>query len=198
MSAGARDAISAFTQSISMRSPDPQIIDIRLDRAMYAHMSRGAAALSSPFLEKLVRIYIDIANINAFLRIGKMRKDDEFLKNALIRGGDVRPDSLLRLYGGSLDGFAAAMGRTPYSALCADGARSFAASGRLAEFERCADNYVNSYMRKVKLMPFGKELVAAYYHAKQTEFKNVRIVMVGKINGMAQNTLRERLRDCYA
>jgi V/A-type H+-transporting ATPase subunit C len=98
----------------------------------------------------------------------------------------------------SLESFINAMHFTPFADLCAEGLRSYQANGRLTTFERRADDYVNTYIKKVKLSPLGVEIVVAYIVARRTELKNVRIAMVGKINKIANEAIKERLRECYA
>ena len=197
MAEGIQEAIRAYRQSIAIQSPDPQSIDIKLDQAMYGHMLSEAAELGNPFVTKLIKIYIDLANIGAFLRMRNMRKDASFLRGALIEGGDVDHGVYARYLLDSPESFVNAMQHTPYSQLCEDGVKSFEATGTLTVFERSADNYVNSFAKKTKLYPIGLELIAAYFVARQTELKNIRIIMVGKINGIAQDIIRERLRESY-
>ena len=197
MAAGVQDAIQAYRQSVSAGSPDPQSIDIRLDRAMYAQMLSEASGLQCPFIEHLVRIYIDLANISAFLRMREMNKSAGFLRGALLPGGSVGHDIFIRFLQDNADGFTGAMLHTPFARLCEDGLKSFKSSGRMTALELGADNYVNAYIKKAKLLPMGLEIIAAYYIARQTELKNVRIAMVGKINGIAQGLIKERLRECY-
>ena len=197
MAAGVRDAIDAYSLSASAGAPDPQTLDVRLDRAMYAHMLEEARALGCPFIERLIGIYIDLANIGAFLRMRDMGKDVGALRGALIPGGEVSFGSFERYLRDGVDGFITAMQHTPYSALCEHGVRNYQTTGRLTAFELDADNYVNSFIKKVKLFPVGIEIIAAYFVARQAEFKNIRIVMVGKINGIAQDVIKERLRECY-
>ena len=197
MASGVRDAQSAFLQSASIGAPDPQVIDIRLDRAMHVHMSGEAGIVGNRFMENLIKIYIDLANINAFLRTRSMGKDIEFLREALIPGGTVSHSVYERFFGDSIDGFISTMQNTDYSPLCGQGLLSYQTAGQLTIFELDADNYVNSYIKKAKLYPGGLEVIAAYYIARQAEFKNIRIVMVGKVNGIAQDVIRERLRECY-
>lgn len=52
-------------------------------------------------------------------------------------------------------------------------------------------------MRDAKIIPFGVEPVIAYIYAKETEIKIIRIIMVGKLNNIAAEVIRERLRDIY-
>ena len=41
------------------------------------------------------------------------------------------------------------------------------------------------------------EPLLAYIYAKETEIKVIRIIMVGKLNNIAEEVIRERLRDIY-
>lgn len=197
MAAGTARAIQDFRQSVSARAPDPQIIDIRLDQAMYAQMRREARDLRNPFIERLICIYIDVANIGAFLRMRHMGKNVDFLLDALIPGGAIERSLLARCAQDGLDAFIGAMQYTQYAVLCETGVKDFQATGLMTVFERCADDYINTYIKKAKLFSAGLEIIAAYFVARQTEMKNVRIAMVGKINGIAQDVIRERLRECF-
>ncbi|MCL2060232.1 MAG: V-type ATP synthase subunit C [Oscillospiraceae bacterium] len=197
MAEGVMEAIKAYQHSVSIQSPDPQCVDIHLDRAMYAHMMGEAKALGSPFMEQLTRINIDLVNIGSFLRMRGMGKSAEFMRGALVPGGSVGYSVFARFLQDDLDGFVGAMQHTPYSGLCEEGAKSYRDTGRMTVFERRADDFVSAFIKKVKLYPIGLELIAAYFVARQTEFKNIRIIMVGKINGIAQDVIRERLRESY-
>ena len=63
--------------------------------------------------------------------------------------------------------------------------------------EKLIDNYIMNMMRDAKIIPFGVEPVIAYIYAKETEIKIIRIIMVGKLNNIAVEVIRERLRDIY-
>ena len=52
-------------------------------------------------------------------------------------------------------------------------------------------------MKEAKFIPFGGEPLLAYIYAKETEIKVVRIIMVGKLNNISPEVIRERLRDIY-
>lgn len=41
------------------------------------------------------------------------------------------------------------------------------------------------------------ETVVGYLGAKENELKILRVLIVGKINGISQDMIRERLRDVY-
>jgi V/A-type H+-transporting ATPase subunit C len=52
-------------------------------------------------------------------------------------------------------------------------------------------------IRDAKYVTFGPEPILAYIYAKESEIKNLRIIMVGKINNIPSEVIRERLREVY-
>ena len=68
----------------------------------------------------------------------------------------------------------------------------------MTAFERACDNAVNSYLRSAKLVSYGPEAVVAYLAAVEGEITAVRMILTGKLAGVAPETIRERLRDLYA
>jgi V/A-type H+-transporting ATPase subunit C len=190
MADGAEDAIAAY-----QRAMDPQAIDVRLDRAAYAQMLAEARELGNQFLVGLVEIYIDIANIGAFMRVRAMKKDAGFLREALLGGGRLDRAVFERCLADSAESFVAALQASPYAQLCEEGLKAWQASGTATVFERLADDFVTAYAGTARLKPIGAELIVAYIVAKQAELKNARIVLVGKTNAIPGDTIRERLRQ---
>ena len=52
-------------------------------------------------------------------------------------------------------------------------------------------------MKKAKTIPFGIEPIIGYIYAKENEIKLIRIIMVGQMNNVPKEVIRERLRDSY-
>jgi len=189
---GVADAIVAYG-----KANDPQMIDIVLDRACFSQMLHEAEALGNAFLTGFVRARIDLSNIGAFVRIRAMKKSWEFLRDALAQGGTLDAAFFNRYLPDSIDNFLAATQYSPYGAVCDEGLRAFVATGSLTLFERLCDNWLIEYVKKAKLMPMGVEILAAYLYARQSEIKNVRIVLTGKRNNVSGEVIRERLRETY-
>ena len=64
-------------------------------------------------------------------------------------------------------------------------------------FRKSYNDYIVKIMKDAKYVSFGPEPVIAYIFAKENEIKLIKIIMVGKINGMVPGLIRERLRDNY-
>ena len=185
----------AEAKSILARTANPQLADFVLDRAMFEEMLAAAKATDCPFLTGYVRLLIDSSNLKSLVRTGRMHKDADFLREVLLPGGNVDEDRLQAA--GDGEGLTALFAHSPLEQAAARGAEALS-GGSLTAFERACDNAVNTYLRSAKLVSYGPEAVAAYLAAVEGEITAVRMILTGKLAGIAPETIRERLRDLYA
>ena len=68
----------------------------------------------------------------------------------------------------------------------------------MTAFELACDNAVTAYLRTAKLVSYGPEALIAYLAAVESETTAVRMILTGRLAGIAPDTIRERLRDMYA
>ena len=185
----------AEAKSILARTANPQLADFVLDRAMFEEMLAAAKATDCPFLTGYVRLLVDCSNLKSLVRTGRMHKDADFLREVLLPDGNVDEDRLQAA--GDGEGLAALFAHSPLEQAAARGAEALS-GGSLTAFERACDNAVNTYLRAAKLVSYGPEAVAAYLAAVEGEITAVRMILTGKLAGIAPETIRERLRDLYA
>lgn len=185
----------AEAKSILARTANPQLADFVLDRAMFEEMLAAAKATDCPFLTGYVRLLIDSSNLKSLVRTGRMHKDADFLRQVLLPDGNVDEDRLQAA--GDGEGLTALFAHSPLEQAAARGAEALS-GGSLTAFERACDNAVNTYLRAAKLVSYGPEAVAAYLAAVEGEITAVRMILTGKLAGIAPETIRERLRDLYA
>ena len=179
------------------RTGDPQVIDFILDKAAFQQMGETARQLKNHFLIDLVKILTDTANIKIFLRVKAIGKSWDFLQRILLPGGNIDHKVFLQNLEDSLDSFISAMKFTRYGDVCEDGIESFKSKGSFTRLEKLLDDYVLDFVKKSRYTAFGIEPLVGYLIAKETEIKNARIVMVGKINNIPGEIIRERLRETY-
>ncbi|TYQ14990.1 UNVERIFIED_CONTAM: V/A-type H+-transporting ATPase subunit C [Acetivibrio alkalicellulosi] len=179
------------------RTGDPQLIDLILDKANYLHMKEIAQASASEFLKDLIVIMIDVCNIRTFLRIKNLKKTWDFLQKVLVPGGKIDSKIFVENLDNSLDNFLESLRYSDYGNFLEEGLEDVKSSGSLTKFEKLCDNYIISFVKKAKFIAFGVEPLIGYLIAKETEIKNARIVMVGKINNISNEIIRERLREAY-
>ncbi len=179
------------------RTRDPQVIDIRLDRACFMHMKELADTARNDFVTGLIELLIDLSNLKTFFRVRKMGKTRSFLESVLIPGGKLDTRLFTEAFEATDEEFAGSLRFSSYRAVVEQALELLHRSGKFTDFEKYLDNYLMAYIKKAKYKTLGIEPLIAYLWAKETEIMNLRIIMVGKLNGMPAEMIRERLRDAY-
>lgn len=175
---------------------DPQLSDIVLDRWSYRDMTAVAEATGSAFLVGYVKAQIDAANLRALVRTLRMGKTAAFLQNVLFEGGDIAPDQLLKVANAGGSGLAETYAASAFEAAAAAGADTLA-GGPLTEFEKLCDDAVSDYLAGAQFVPFGEAPLVGYLAARETEYTNLRILLIGRSMDLAPEIIRSRLRKSY-
>lgn len=183
-------------KGIIKRTENPQLADFVLDKGYFFELLEAAKALSSPYLLEYARLTIDGANLSAIVRTLRMGRDFEFIKNALVSGGNIDAEKVA----------AAALSGEAFSQLYAGGEYERAAElgelaakgGSLTEFELSCQTVITRFLDKAKLAGFGAEPVVAYLAALEKEITAARMILTGKLSGVDPALIRERLGDLNA
>ena len=176
---------------------DPQKIDIIIDKYMFKEMVELKNELDYEFIDKLVKAIIDSTNVRTLLRIKKQNKNREFALEVLVSGGAIDPSTLVALINESPENIISKLNSTIYSEMIKEGIEAYINTDSVNLLEKLSDNYIMALMKDSKLVTFGPERILSYIYAKETEIKIIRIIMVGKLNNIAEEVIKERLRDIY-
>ena len=190
---GIQEAMKSFEET-----KDPQKIDIIIDKYMFKELVEINKALNYKFIDNLVKAIIDSTNIRTLLRIKKQNKGRDFAGEVIFEGGDIDSSKLISLINESPENIMSKLQSTIYSDLIKEGFEGYIATESASLLEKLSDNYIMDLMKNSKLVTFGPERLLSYIYAKETEIKVIRIIMVGKLNNIAEEVIRERLRDIYA
>lgn len=175
---------------------DPQLLDVAVDKWFFRDLLETAEATGSAFLVGYVKLQIDAANLRTLVRTLRMGKNEDFLRGVLFKGGEIAIEELLRVSANKGNGLAELYAPTRLAAAAAEGAK--AAKGEaLTEFEKLCDDAQTAYLDEARLIPFGEEPVLAYLAARETEYTNLRIVLMGRMAGVPADVIRSRLRALY-
>lgn len=168
MSEAVSEAIELFG-----KTGDPQEIDIRLDRACYKQMLDSAEASGSDFLFEYARNAIDLINISTFIRLRETGRPKTFFDRVFLEGGNIIHQDIETV--------------------------AFEIVGRvtLSGLEKYIDDKKMEYVKEAFYVPFGFEPIVGFIQAKETEWKNLRIILAGKLAGLPDGMIRERLRETY-
>ncbi len=196
-----RDCSEPFRQAMGRaqtalaESRDPQQADLILDRACYEEMAQLAKSLGSAYLQGYVRLQVDVANLRAAVRVHRMGKEGDFLRQVLLPGGNVSEQAIAAARG-------EALGEVFRSGALAQAAELGAkltqtGSGALTAFEKACDDAVTAYLASARRIPFGEETVIGYLYAKELELTAIRTIFAGRAAGLDGDTIRARLRETY-
>lgn len=172
---------------------DPQLSDIVLDRWTYREMTQLAGDTGSAFLLGYVRTQIDAANLRTLIRVARMGKSREFLRGVLLSGGEVPPESVEKAGAAGAAGITELYAPTRFQAAAEAGAQALQ-GGPLTEFERLCDDAVADYLDTARYVPFGEAPLIGYLAARETEYTNLRILLMGRSMGLDPDVIRSRLR----
>ena len=182
----------AEAKSVLDTTRDPQLSDIVLDRWMYRDMAQVAEVTGSSFLRGYVAAQIDAANLRALIRTLRMGKNADFLAGVLFEGGELEPAAVLAVAAGH-GGLGEVYGATRF-ARAAEAGEAALKGGSLTEFEKQCDDAVGDYLSGAQMIPFGEAPMLAYLAARETEYTNIRILLMGRAAGLSPEVIRSRLR----
>lgn len=176
---------------------DPQEIDIILDKACYRDMAGAAAQTDNAFLQGYVRLLIDMLNVNTFVRLRQMNKPWAFFQKVFLEGGQIDQRVLIGSYEEPYQQLADKLAPYGFREVLASGAVTARDTGKYTLMEKLCDDMRMHYLRDAKYVMMGLAPVAAFYLAKESEIKNLRMVLTGKLSQTAEETMKERLRETY-
>ncbi len=186
-------AAAAEAKEVLDTTRDPQRSDMVLDRWCYRDMMDAAEATGSDFLAGYVRAQIDAANLRSLVRTLRMGRNADFLRDVLFEDGTIEPQALLKVSADGGAGLAELYAPTELAAAAEAGA-AILKSGAMTEFEKLCDDAVEEYLAGAQAIPFGEAPLIAYLAARETEYTNLRILLLGRSAGLAPDLIRARLR----
>jgi V/A-type H+-transporting ATPase subunit C len=188
------DAMSE-SASVLSRTGNPQLADIAVDKAYYGELSALAKELDSEVIAGYVRLMTDCANLRIVVRARRTQRSADFLSIALIPGGNAEIQPLQGLPA-SGEGFAEVFPAPElYTAVLL--APAVMQGGVRILFERACDSAPMRYLSQIKYAAFGPVVVLTYLAALEWEITALRMILTGKLAGIAPNAVRERMRDGY-
>lgn len=162
------DAIELFA-----KSRDPQEIDLRLDKACYKDMLTDAEESGNDFLKEYIMRRIDSLNVDSFVRLKEIGKPRTFYKRVFLEGGNLDENAIEQR------------------------ASVIVNEVGVSGVEKYLDNEKMDFVRDALYVPFGIEPIVGYLEAEEAEVMNLRMILTGKISGMDDALIKERLRETY-
>lgn len=168
-----------------------QNADIIIDRACIDEIRSFADKKSDTVTGKICAFLCDTANIKIAYRCAMTDKKRDFAETAIGECSDLDRKTLVEAALKGTDAISQYLAKTDYREL------SEIYLGGAAEYEKWCDDKVIELAKKSAFTSFGFDPVCAYYYAKLTEMKTVRIILTGLKSGADKNRIKERVRALY-
>jgi len=179
------------------RMHDPQAIDLLLDKASFKQFTSDLFDTDNDFLHSIAKITIDITNMKMYIRARAINKTEDFIKKILLEGGEIPISLFLENIEKPVEALIEALHDTKYKDVMKKGFEMYKERKNASELEKLLDDYFMVFLQQAKLITIGVEPFIVHLFAKETEIRNVRIIMTGKINNLPADLIRERLRLSY-
>ena len=178
-----RKAVELGISVYYSKDHNPQLLSFTVDAVMAETMTSYS---ENSFLSNYYRLWIDLVNLKIILRLLFLEKYQELIEFAVLPGGNIgqeriknarieNPDSLEDFYRGTI-----------YSPL-------LQWKDSFSVLERESEKLLVSYLKSVAFEAIGVEPVIAYLLLKENEIRNLRVIFVGKVSGVSEDLIKERL-----
>ncbi len=168
-----------------------QLADTVIDRAAMEHSIAYAKQADNPLLLRLAETVAALTDIKVLYRCILTGKAASFMERAVCACPAFDKAGIIAAADAGMEPFLEFVAHTPFAA----GAEALRQSA--AEYEKYADDTLLDLLRPGKSEAFGSSALAGYYYAVRTEVLNLRIVLSGKLNGLPDDGIRERMRRLY-
>ncbi len=196
----ARQEAMALVDSQSGSMPPDQLallVDSLIDAAYYGWASSVFKKSGHEGLREFISAEVDVLNLKVSMRASRLGIRRRFFKEMPLPGGNVPKESLVEALESRPSAIAAAFRDTPWESLAASGAASCARKESLSRWEKACDNALMAVIRKARYYSLGPEPVYGFIFGKESEARNLRVILSGKQSAVSNQEISERLRDPY-
>ncbi|MCK4244004.1 MAG: V-type ATPase subunit [Candidatus Omnitrophica bacterium] len=150
-----------------------------LDKEMWKLTLDESKEIKNIFLEEFFKLQIDFLNIRNFFSLGEKENFDVIfivggrLEKKIFKKERAAIEKKIFFF---------------YSGLELD---------ETSSLEKSSDDLLINYIKKAKIYSFGTEPLIAYLFAKEGELKNIKLILLGKLNNIGVSVIKENLRETY-
>lgn len=168
-------------------------LDLFLDKKFFALVSQINKKIGSSFVREFLTLSIDIANLKTFFRMNQLEMID-LISEAIIPGGSVPTE----LFNHDQEKFLEEISSTKYFKTVKSGMEYYQKTGSFLELEKELDNMIVELMQQGRRVAIGAEPLFAYFWAKKNNAQIIRSIMIGKINHVEDQEIRNQMRKLYS
>jgi V/A-type H+-transporting ATPase subunit C len=178
------------------QTKDLKSMECIIDNLEYRKIRALARKSSVPMLSTFIVARIDLTNIATFIRIKYFDTDDN-LEETIIEGGNLDPLFFMKGMGEPLETISAFFSNTPYHDIVETGMRKVLEDGSFSTLDRETENYLTQLLKYSRYVTFGVEPLFAYFTAREQDLNIIKMILVGKLNELSKEEMRERIPTTY-
>ncbi|MBD3949869.1 V-type ATPase subunit [Tuanshanicoccus lijuaniae] len=174
-------------------------IDVGFDGAYFAHLRMLEERIDDECVEPIVNALVDFYNVIAVKRAMELDKGRSFMHTMMTSRGSVEKQDLIdAIENNELSNWFDAQDDIYYGpvfqkALKAMNDGTITAS----QLEKLKDDYLHQFLYEKRLESDGPLALLRYLVGKETEIRNLRLVLTGRVNGLQREQITERMGAIY-
>ena len=172
-------------------------IEVILDRYYFTHLKKIALEIGDSNILSVVDLQIDMKNISTLIRAQRQNRTANFMRSVLSDAGTFSIEQLVNMATGNERALVQTLMDSQYNYLLSDALIEGGQHLSSIQVDRIAENAVMRKMQEAKLNVFGPMPMLAFIYAKETEAKNLRLVLSAKDNQIANEVIVGRMRLNY-
>jgi V/A-type H+-transporting ATPase subunit C len=137
-------------------------------------------------------LQIDILNIKTMLRL-KLTESE--LRDVFVDGGFIEIGRLKHGLDVGYEAISPLFFATPYYEMVDSGTSYLATNKSFLKLEANADRYLSGFLKQTQQITAGPQPVIAYLMTKESEIRNVRLILTGKKNYLSTRLILDRLGE---
>lgn len=176
-------------------------IDFLLDKAYYAYrveILQQATENDSLMYNELLNFYkkeIDCENIKNIFRAKTMHLEREQIADIMIDGGYISAKYFVDNAHSSVEDIADLIKNSLYGEYFEKSIAQWVGTGSCTLLEKQIDEYLLDISSDFAYTSAGPSVIEETLRSLQTEIKNLKLIIIGKLNNMSAEEIKERVRN---
>lgn len=176
------------------RNRDPVEVDWLIHRCWLSHLRAEAEAYNSGLIGEWLTATIDLFQLTALFSAQARGDQETVLDDIALSGGRLDKSWLRRNFRETAESMVKKLAHTDYGKLIKACLHTVADGDFISCLERRGEAYLLGKLKAASLISFGPEPLFAYLLFKETEIRNLRMILFGLQVGFSQEEIMERLR----
>lgn len=176
---------------------NPQNIDVIIDKEMFERLIEDAKKIGDNFLIRYIENLIDVFNVKTLFRAKNLNLDKKFFDKVIAYGGNIPVGRLKSMFVEPRESLINDFSTFTIYKYIKEGIDVYSNNGTLSVLDKQLDDYTMDFLKSAKIITTGLAPIIGYINAKENEIKNMRIILVGKINKVDSDSIKRRLRENY-